>query len=117
MIRRFCVRRRTNCGEKMIPCRPSTARTLLDDGTCHVISLYPVITIQYNNRPKHLVIANKVGAVAFWLSVANLYRVILSDFVVPFSKVSIYFKDISLGLLFTFVATILYVATLEPEPD
>lgn len=116
MERHCFVRRRTNCGGLMLPCRPVTARTLIDTGTCSVIDLEP-ITIQYEARPVSLVRANKIGAIAFWISAINLYRIILADILVPFSHISIYFRDISWGLLFTFLSIILYVLTLEPEPD
>lgn len=116
MERHCFVRRRTNCGGLMLPCRPATARTLIDTGTCSVIDLEP-ITIQYEARPVSLVRANKIGAIAFWISAINLYRIILADILVPFSHISIYFRDISWGLLFTFLSIILYVLTLEPEPD
>lgn len=116
MERHCLVRRRTNCGGMMLPCRPATAKELIDTGTCHVIDLEP-ITIQYEKWPPFLVRANRIGAIAFWISAINLYRIILADAFVPFIHVSIYFRDIAWGLLFTFLSIILYVFTLEPESD
>lgn len=117
MSRHIFVHRRNNCNERMLPCLPKTARALVEEGSCEIVELNP-ITIRYKKRPAAFVILNKVGSVSFWVSMVNIWRVLLLDQAFAYENSSMpYIKAISTAILWAVISAVVYVITLEPEQN